>query len=335
MEQFHKAIELTDAKDYLGAIGQLEEFTSQPKNTEHVPALILLRSIVLAHPPSLDSSSVSIPSESAILSKIKTLVMSQESVEKTSKAVVRLADRYREKSGTGMFLVGSVYDIFFEDRKKAEMFYALSASEWKNDMGACALGFSLVMFEVPDAEEQMFRRTRAIEYLKLASAAGNAMAKANLGVVCLSGIGTGSPDPECAQKLFEESAHLGNPIGLNNLIDLHLRRKTLTLEKCKEMLLNVGVLKMNNSRSMNMLGQIFESEGNFDDAVKYYKMAAEQDQARAIYNLGRVTIEGKGTVEKDFNEGYRLLCLSASLGDALAKSAVQKIRSEAKKKKGV
>lgn len=326
MEQFYKAITLADAKDYENAIKELQDFTSQQANTEYVPALIFLRSIVLAHPPSKDEGDKQIPSESALLCKIKTLSLSQDAIEKTTKAVTKLAEKYREKSGSGAFLVGSIYDLFFNDRKKAEMFYATSVNRWKNDMGMCALGFSLVTSEVSDKEEKEFRVTQAINYLRDASSAGNAMAKANLGVLCLSGVGLDAPDPEKAQALFEESARLGNPIGLNNLVDMHLRRKTLPLDKCKEMLLSEGVLKMSNSRSMNMLGQIFESEGDYDNAFVYYSKAAEQDQARALYNMGRFVLEGKGSVKKDFKEGYRLMCLAASMGDPLAKNVMKKIR---------
>lgn len=333
MEQFYKAVALADAKEYSEAIRALQDFVSKEANAEHVPALVLLRAIALAHPPAGEKQ---IPSESALLCKIKTLALSQDAIEKTTRATARLAERYRERSGCGAFLVGSVYDLFFGDRKKAEMFYATSVTRWKNDMGMCALGFSLVTSKVSgedgDEEERKFRMAQAVNYLKEAAAAGNAMAKANLGVIYLSGVGVDAPDPEKAQAFFEESAELGNPMGLNNLVDMHLRRKTLPLDKCKEMLLSVGVVKMNNSRSMNMLGQILESEGDYDGAFAQYSNAAEQDYPRALFNMGRLTLEGKGSVEKDFNEGYRILCLSASMGDPLAKNAIRKIREELKLK---
>lgn len=333
MELFYKAVTLADAKEYSEATKTLQDFITNEANAEYVPGLILLRALTLAHPP---TEGKQVPSESALFCKIKTLALSQEAIEKTTRATIKLGEKYREKSGCGVFLIGSIYDLFFDDRKKAEMFYAMSVTRWKNDMGMCALGFSLVTSNVSgadgDEEERKFRMSQAVNYIKEAAAAGNAMAKANLGVIYLSGVGIGAPDPEKAQKLFEESAELGNPMGLNNLVDMHMRRKTLSLEKCKEMLGSIGIAKMNNSRSMNMLGQILESEGDYDGAFMQYSNAAEQDYARALFNVGRFTLEGKGSVEKNFSEGYRILCLSASMGDHLAKNAIRKIRDELKSK---
>lgn len=325
MEQLSKAIALADTKNYKEAVKVLQELTSQQDNAENVPALILLRSIVLAHPPAEEAQ---IPSESALLCRIKTLALSKDATDKTSKAVAKLAAKYREKSGCGTFLVGSVYDLFLSDPKKAEMFYAMSVNRWKNDLGLCALGFILITSKVPDEEERKFRELQGVNYFREAAAAGNAMAKANLGMLCLSGVGLEAPDPEQAQALLGESARLGNPMGLNNLVDMHLRRKTLPLDRCKEMLLNEGVMRMGNSRSMVTLGQILESEGDYDGAFGYYASAAKQDHARALYNMGRFTLEGKGSVKKDFREGYRILCLSASMGDPLAKNAIQKLRGD-------
>ena len=80
---------------------------------------------------------------------------------------------------------------------------------------------------------------------------------------------------------------------------------------------------------MCLLGEMLEKKGDFKGAADLYKMAVDQDHPRAMFNLARLTQEGKGT-EKNKNEAFRLLCTAAAAGDPAAKMLLAKIRDVTK-----
>ncbi len=57
------------------------------------------------------------------------------------------------------------------------------------------------------------------------------------------------------------------------------------------------------------------------EAVKWYRKAAEQGNARAQYNLGVCCANGQG-VAKDYVEGYKWVLLAAAQGDDGARKSV-------------
>ena len=74
----------------------------------------------------------------------------------------------------------------------------------------------------------------------------------------------------------------------------------------------------------------YKGEGVVKDqaeAVKWFRKAAEQNLARAQYNLGVCYYNGEG-VAKDYVEAYKWLLLAARQGDEDAKKNMTELESE-------
>ena len=66
--------------------------------------------------------------------------------------------------------------------------------------------------------------------------------------------------------------------------------------------------------------------GSFKDAIHWFKLAADQDDAEAQYHLAACYLNGKG-VEKNTLEGERLLKLSIDNGNLYAEDILKMISS--------
>jgi TPR repeat protein len=66
---------------------------------------------------------------------------------------------------------------------------------------------------------------------------------------------------------------------------------------------------------------------DYAEAVKWYRKAAEQNYARAQFNLGVSYAKGEG-VAKNYVEGYKWVVLAAAQGDELGKTAVTILENE-------
>ncbi len=75
-------------------------------------------------------------------------------------------------------------------------------------------------------------------------------------------------------------------------------------------------------RFTHNLGRAHDAAGNYDKAVEYYRVSAEQGYSPAISTLGVMHINGQGT-KQDFEEGVRLLKQASALGYRLAKVALR------------
>ena len=76
-----------------------------------------------------------------------------------------------------------------------------------------------------------------------------------------------------------------------------------------------------NSEAQYNLGRIYRyGHGvaqDYKEAVKWYQLAAEQGNAEAQYNFGRMYRYGQG-VEKNFDEACRLNKLASDQGNVIA-----------------
>ena len=71
---------------------------------------------------------------------------------------------------------------------------------------------------------------------------------------------------------------------------------------------------------------------NYSEAIKWYRMAADQGDARAQKNLGIMYYKGQG-VDQSNNNALRWLYKSAKQGNEDAKSAINKIIADKKAEK--
>jgi hypothetical protein len=78
---------------------------------------------------------------------------------------------------------------------------------------------------------------------------------------------------------------------------------------------------------MNNLGEMYEYgngigvEQNYSEAIKYYKMAIEKGEERAMYNLGYMYENGKG-VERNYEEAIKYYELALEKGSNGAETTI-------------
>ena len=75
---------------------------------------------------------------------------------------------------------------------------------------------------------------------------------------------------------------------------------------------------MDPQNAANLADQIFDA-GDFKQAFKYFKIAADQNHADAQFNLGLMYYLGQN-IEENESEGIRYFKLAADQGDARALS---------------
>jgi TPR repeat protein len=68
-------------------------------------------------------------------------------------------------------------------------------------------------------------------------------------------------------------------------------------------------------------GQDFEKKQNYTEAMRWYRAAAAQGNARAQFGIGNLYTAGEG-VAKDYSEALRWFRLAAAQGDSLAQGNV-------------
>ena len=68
-------------------------------------------------------------------------------------------------------------------------------------------------------------------------------------------------------------------------------------------------------------------EQNMEEAVKWWRLAAEQGDADAQYNLGNAYKRGEG-VEQNMEEAVKWWRLAAEKGDEKAKEALKSLQNE-------
>ena len=70
-----------------------------------------------------------------------------------------------------------------------------------------------------------------------------------------------------------------------------------------------------SAEAQTWLGYIFDYSEDDEEAVTYYRAAAEQGNTRGLAGLGEMYVKGEG-VEKDLDEGRRYFIEAAELGHA-------------------
>jgi hypothetical protein len=75
------------------------------------------------------------------------------------------------------------------------------------------------------------------------------------------------------------------------------------------------------------LGNLYCDRGDYGEAIKWYTMAAKQNHARAIFNLGSRYYHGQG-VPQDFAKTAEYYQRAADLGNAIAQNIIGKYYDE-------
>jgi TPR repeat protein len=195
----------------------------------------------------------------------------------------------------------------------------------------------------------------ALKYYRDAAALGYRSAINNLGHIYYEGKGVATNHTE-AIKLVRQSAALGNPLALYNLglmyldelgvpqdsdaaIDCFRRAAELGYKDARVKLKKMQENNQGDVRDYAAARAYYEDAykeglpranngyhndyGDDDSTIlRFYQKRAEQNDPRALYNLGMLHLEGRG-VEKNLLRGLELLEQSAQLGDVEARYKIQ------------
>ena len=153
----------------------------------------------------------------------------------------------------------------------------------------------------------------AARWTQLAAAQGIAQAQYNLGLMYAAGWGV-SEDTDEAIRLLRLAAEQGHPDALEAL------RRT---EPRHTLPSSSGSDEPSDAEAQYSLGRRYGVEGDNAEAVRWYRLAAEQGHAAAQLLLGFQYETGNG-VERDFSQAVRWYRLAAENGDD---DAVERIES--------
>lgn len=125
-----------------------------------------------------------------------------------------------------------------------------------------------------------------------------------------------------AAKIFKRAAELGNLSATLNLATLYLNGDGVKLNTAKAMQLFRLVGDRGHGRTPALaqrhIGQIFEDSSRHDEALHWYKMAAEQGYTRAESNVGHLILKVRRDALYDSDDE----AVQGAAGDSEAEDAV-------------
>lgn len=162
---------------------------------------------------------------------------------------------------------------------------------------------------------------QALEWLQLASEQNDALALCFLGDLYSNGKIV-KRDFSKAIKYYEEAAEQGNPVACNNLAFFYQNGQGVerSIEKALELLLKAVELKNDVVYILN-LAVTYRDLGDYENARKWFLSAAEQGDAIAQGNLGRLYRDGLGGPQ-DYTLAVKWYTLAAEQGDDYAQTAL-------------
>jgi hypothetical protein len=243
--------------------------------------------------------------------------------ESTNELTLETARSLAEKGDAkAQFFMGKLYakgDGVPKDFGKAVEYYRRSAVQGyaraQNNLGAFyARGWGVTQ----DFAE-------ALKWFRKAAEQGDPAAEFSFGMYNELGLGTASNQVE-AVKWYQRAAEQNQPeaqLALGNLylfgdpangVRVDLNKSVSWLEKAAA---------QGAAAACNALGFIYENggdgfESNTNEALKWYRRAAEGNDGKGQMNLGRLYLEGK-IVPKDSVEAYKWFYLGSRHGDGLSR----------------
>src|SRR6188472_2325009 len=161
------------------------------------------------------------------------------------------------------------------------------------DMRFVALAFScLLIFSMPahanDADS--FNAMVAL------ANKGDAEAQYHVGMMYNNGIGT-QKDPRQAFEWFQKSTASNDPLGAYKLGCYYDGQGAgvVALDANEALKYKLVAAKAGYALAQNDVANIYEKQGNLDEALKWWKMAGDQGYPRALFSLSMAYSGGKGT----------------------------------------
>ena len=127
---------------------------------------------------------------------------------------------------------------------------------------------------------------------------GNPEAQYHLGMMYNNGIGT-DKDPNKAYEWFTKAESSGDPLGAYKLGCYYAGQFAGVWEEDAEKSLQYKLIaaKAGYSRAQHDVGNAYYKLENHDEAINWWRLAAQQGDPGSIYNLSLVYREGKVTQE--------------------------------------
>ena len=153
----------------------------------------------------------------------------------------------------------------------------------------------------------------AFEYYLLSATKGYPKAQLNVGAAYLFGEGV-EADESKAIEWCTKSAEQGNSKAFTCLANIHSLRNTKEDTK-KAIAYYEKAIEMGETDAMLFLAKTYDLEGDMEQAVKWYTIAAENGQAIAQVELGGMYMIGE-YIPENFAKAFNLFSLAAEQGDA-------------------
>jgi tetratricopeptide (TPR) repeat protein len=178
---------------------------------------------------------------------------------------------------------------------------------WGIDMKFIALAFScLLVFSTP-ANANEADRFKAMVAL---ANKGDAEAQYHVGMMYNNGIGT-QQDLRQEFEWFQKSAASNDPLGAYKLGCYYDGQGAgiVTADANEALKYKLIAAKAGYALAQHDVANIYRRQENFEEAVKWWKMAGDQGYPEALYSLSGSHFQGKGT-PKDLSLAYAYYKLS-------------------------
>jgi len=139
---------------------------------------------------------------------------------------------------------------------------------------------------------------------------GDAEAQYHVGMMHNNGIGT-PKDPRQAFEWFQKSAASNHPLGAYKLGCYYDGQFAgiVTTDSNEALKYKLVSAKAGYVLAQHDVAILYGRQENFEEAVKWWKIAGDQGNPKALYNLSSSYFEGKG-VSKDLSLAYAYFKLS-------------------------
>jgi uncharacterized protein len=139
---------------------------------------------------------------------------------------------------------------------------------------------------------------------------GNAEAQYHVGMMHNNGIGT-QQDPRQAFEWFQKSTASNDPLGAYKLGCYYDGQGAgiVTSDSNEALKYKLVAAKAGYALAQHDVANLYDKQGNSEEALKWWKMAGDQGYPRALYSLSMAHSAGKGT-PRDLSLSYAYFKLS-------------------------
>ena len=137
-----------------------------------------------------------------------------------------------------------------------------------------------------------------------------------------------------AAKLYKRAAELGSMEAMVSLGIMYSRGDGVKLDKKKAERLILAAAKTGHPIAQLNAGISSQDRGNFQEAFRFYKMAADQGYTNAEYSVAWLYHSGKLDTGINLDEAKRFYARAAAKGHEEAKTTLARLEALEARKRG-